>query len=185
LEELLFYKDIKYAENISPYLFKNSKVEKLGLYELSETYIRTNRISFENGELKQGSLNGTEVYFPFEYLQIDVYNYNLDERLLNRFLFKNIYSLLISGHLAHIHRDTFRIFKSIRVIIVKQLNIRDFYRRHLRTLYVLNEDVHFNYESKQMIQNVKDYKDKQIKIYFAYQQDNLRGTYNWANISRK
>jgi hypothetical protein len=61
---LAFKEDTKYAENISPYLFKNSgKIKVLWFEGLSDTFVQMNKLSFNDSELENNYQNGFNIYF--------------------------------------------------------------------------------------------------------------------------
>jgi hypothetical protein len=163
---LFFDDDIEYVENLSPHLFYSSSLTILKFKNLCDSFVRLNRLSFSDDDydMKNSSIRS---------LLIDAYNYNLDNKLLNEHLFEYLINFEVDGHLANIHRSAFRILKTIQTMKFFMNNIREFHRKHLRTLYVLNENVRFDYDdnnNKSMIERISSsssssFRGKQILIY--------------------
>jgi hypothetical protein len=179
---LEFFEDIKYAKNVSPLLFKNiGNLYQMTFYELTDTFICTNTLSFDDSELK--TINSNESVIKIEAILMVIYNYRLDNKLLNRYLFQDVKNLYLYGPIASIHPETFTIFKSIRSITINANNLRDFYRNHLSAFYVLNKGIYFDYENKSIIENIERFEQYQITITF-FQQLNDKSLYKKINPDR-
>jgi hypothetical protein len=165
IKGLMFMDDTIYAENVSPYLFKNVNLSLLTFGDLSDTFLRINRLSFSDRRVNSLNSNCSRIKVKIKKLAIKAYNYNLNRKLLNKCLFESLDSLRIDGHLANLHHEAFKIFKSIRSIYINLMNMRDFYRRHLKAIYGLNEGVYIDYRDQGMLESIASYESKKIELH--------------------
>lgn len=96
---LKFAFSVKYTPNICPYLFKNSSLDIIEFYGLSNTFIKKNILGFiPTSELLNFKLNEFYIYF---------YKPKLDEKLFDQNLFKFTQNIHLNGVLDQLNPNLF------------------------------------------------------------------------------
>lgn len=99
IDQIIFMNNCEYNINTSPWLFANSKINILNLNGIVDTILKKNIIGF--------SKSSKDVNCHVNFLNLNFYQALLDEKLLNKNIFKNLYSILINGRVKSISNKIF------------------------------------------------------------------------------
>ena len=120
IEYLQLRKAIKYSTRTCPYAFLNSNIRKLFLDQITNSLIYKNRLEFIEINKPDGfSLNNKEL----DTLILSCTYENVTLRLLNKFIFKYISELYLTGIISGIQTDLFLYFKNLGVMTVSIENL--------------------------------------------------------------
>ncbi len=136
-----------YSTQTCPLIFHNVQIQVLNIENLKDSLINKNIFSFQNISIEYIKTNILQ-------LILKVFRYNLDQRLLNEFIFKNLVFLDINGILNSIQPDLFKYFKQLKLLRFRTQNAKSLLTNKNKWLNYLNSDVNLN----QL--NSNDYQDK-------------------------
>jgi hypothetical protein len=141
---------VTYSTQTCPLLFHNVQIQVLIIDNLKESLIDKNILSFQNKSIEYIDTNILQ-------LILNVFRYNLDERLLNEFIFKNLVYLDINGILNSIQSDLFKHLKQLKLLRFRTQNAKSLLTKKNKWLNYLNVDtINLN----QLDSN--DYQDKML-----------------------
>jgi hypothetical protein len=158
LRNLLLVGNVFYNSKICPYVFMNTKLESLHLYEISTSLIFMNRFEFLN-------ISETEMNNNFQFIQLCIYNGQISLLNLNPFAFKTLKFLLIKGNLESFDEDLFENFKEISYISVKSDDLINFFHRGTKWLNSINKNLNVSLSSIDFRKNIH----KLVSIEFVSQ----------------
>jgi hypothetical protein len=141
LRNLLLVGNVFYNSKICPYVFMNTKLESLLLYEISTSLIFMNRLEFLN-------VSETEINNNFQFIQLCIYNGQISLLNLNPFAFKTLKFLLVKGNLEGFNEDLFENFKEISYISVKSDDLINFFHRGTQWLKSINKNLNVSLNSQ-------------------------------------
>jgi hypothetical protein len=139
-----YFGQISYIANICPIVFKNSKIESIYLFNLS----MTNRLTFIDS-LKLDANLLSNLNSSIKRLHIQASTIALDEKILNKHVFKDLTSLSIEfSNLTRIQSDIFRLsFKRLSKLKLWLFNMAEFLNSSTdnhKWMKHLNSDVFVN-----------------------------------------
>ena len=107
---LILNSAVTYSTQTCPLLFHNVQIQVFIIENLKDSLINKNIFSFQNISIIE--------YIDTNILQLilKVYRYNLDQCLLNEFIFKNLVYLDINGIVNSIQPDLFKYFKRLKLL---------------------------------------------------------------------
>ena len=132
--------EISYTSPICPYVFINSQLLMMGLYEVTNSFIYKNRLEFINVDDEILSLNHTNLNGP-AYLLINIVFEALTTKILCPHVFKNLQYLTIIGAPSSLQTNLFGSFKKIEHLMLNMDNLKSFFQRGLQWMSYLNEDL--------------------------------------------
>lgn len=140
---LMLFKNIKYASRICPYLFRNSKIIDMTIYDLANTYIYKNEIKFID-------MNETDELgnFNLQYLNIEFNYINLTHSILNRHVFKHLNYPIFLGVISDIQEDLFGYFKEIKCLRLQLSNLREVFHKGNAWMKHLNKHIRVDLNNK-------------------------------------
>ncbi len=115
-----------------PFLFKNTFISSLSIRNLKYSLIYRNSFSFQNVSISI-QLNSL-IYQTY----LEVYHSNLDAKLLNKHVFRNLTFLFVIGVINKIEADTFVNLHHIRLMRIKSQNVRNIFAKNNKWLEFLN-----------------------------------------------
>ena len=130
LIKLSFLNSCKYNSLTDPKIFQNSLIEWLEIAGLTDTIIRRNILEFKQIEHELNSV--------IEFVQFNFYRSNLENKLLDYEIFKNIKFLLIKGRIELISENVFLNFSNLREIDLQSSNNLYFLKNGIKFLNSLN-----------------------------------------------
>jgi hypothetical protein len=144
LKGLLLTFNVFFNNKICPYVFLNTKLVRLDLYEISDSLLFMNRLEFLNiNETTNFNINNKLVYINFY-----VYNGQISLVNLNPFAFKPLKYLVIKGNLEGFDEDLFENFKEISFISVKSDDLVNFFHRGTKWLNPINKNLNVSLNSQ-------------------------------------
>jgi hypothetical protein len=150
LKNLLLTQNVFYNSKICPYVFMNTKVERLDLSDISNSLIFMNRFEFLN------IINEPIIYNRIRLINVLIYKDSIMLANLNPFAFKTLKYLVIEGNLETFEEDLFENFKEISLISLISDDLINFFHRGTKWLNSINKNLNVSYNNKRsLIQNTK------------------------------
>ena len=111
-----------YSRSTCPYAFMNTKLKRLTLSQISNSLILKNQLKFiDIGQKNDFDLNNQELY----YLNIGFAYEKVTLEVLNKYVFKYIKRLVVSGIVYDMQTDLFAHFKSLKFLALILDNHRE------------------------------------------------------------
>ena len=138
MSSIIFEQNVFYSPRTCPYVFLNSQLTDLIFLKIVNSFIFKNQLGFSDinetesaGVCIENLVNlGLEIIFE-----------DLTLRLMNKYLFKSVQILSVSGSIRSIQADLFDHFRELKIILINTDNIGQFYRNGLEWLTHLNRDL--------------------------------------------
>jgi hypothetical protein len=150
-----------FNNKICPYVFLNTKLVRLDLYEISDSLIFRNRLEF----LNISETNGFSINNKLGYINFYVYNGAVTLTNLNPFAFQPLKFLIIKGNLEQFDENLFENFKEISFISVKSDDLINFFHRGTKWLNSINKNLNVSLSSLDFRKNIH----KLVSVEFAVQ----------------
>lgn len=128
-----FYKGTKYSKKYCIEIFSNDYKNSLRLYSITKTFIRENSFEF----IKD---NRTKMMNGYDKICLELYNINLDFKILNKYLFGGIQSLVIRGFLKKIDPNLFEPFQLISQLVFDLENYKMIFHNSLYFLESITQN---------------------------------------------
>jgi hypothetical protein len=152
---------VKYPESLCPYIFKDAYLYKVFMYDITNSYINKNRLSF----VDLNETNSEHVSFVYK-LVLGVKYETLSSKILSKHVFKDLFEIKLTGVLIDIQVDLFKPFKSLKNVDIRIDNFKEFFHRGNKWMPCLNYDVFFDLDADKDYQNGKY--TKFLTIRFEY-----------------
>ena len=111
LKKLFFGDKIFYSKEICPFVFMNTLLTELHLYQIINSLIFKNQLEFlEINETESFDLKTQNLFL----LRVQVVFDAISLRLINRFVFRNVVVLYITGQIFDIQSDLFTVIKKVK-----------------------------------------------------------------------
>ena len=123
--DLVLRNYVFFSKQTCPYLFNNSSMHSLGLGFLSDTLLNRNQFEFIDAdelELTEIEPNNLKI------LYMTLMHEKLTSKILNKHVFKNLFSLSIVDQLVSIEEELFKSFDSLYRISLRLYNFKQFYQ---------------------------------------------------------
>jgi hypothetical protein len=142
------YSLTKFGKNTCPLVFKNSKLRRLSLNQISNSLILKNQLEFTD-------INKTDLFslnnHDFKYLNLGMAYESLNSRLLNKHVFKFINTFVIWGVVDGIESDLFKNFKNLKLLCLNVQNFKTLLEINNKWLGYLNNHVNLNLEKEYIL----------------------------------
>ena len=119
IKSIMFRRNTRYSKVICPFVFYNSSIKSIVHEQLTNTFMRTNLLAFTKNNQ---TFNATIQKLTLS----DVYNIQIDSKLLNPNTFTKLYCFQINGHILGIEKYLFRGFPNLKRILLRADHIREF-----------------------------------------------------------
>jgi len=126
--------NVFYNNKICPYVFMNTKLESLDLFEISNSLLFKNRPEFL-------IINETNIESNLNFLHLGIYIDSLTLTNLNPFAFKKLKFLAIQGNLEQFDENLFENFREIRYISLRSDDLVNFFHRGTKWLNSINKNL--------------------------------------------
>jgi len=105
--------ETKFSKNMCPLIFWNIKLTILSIHRISSTFIETNQIGFQQvaNDLLLNEMNSKILH-----LQLYIYRSELNAKILNKYVFKQLKAIDLNGQITKIQDDLFKSFKNLNFI---------------------------------------------------------------------
>jgi len=123
----------KYSMNTCPYIFKNTIIDNLFLFDLKSSFINSNKLTFLKLNQTNNDLN-SKIYQVI----LSLYRIHFDENLFNKEIFQNTTSLDLNGILNGIQDDLFKSFNELTLIRIRAQNVKQLFAANNKWLEYLN-----------------------------------------------
>ena len=152
LKSLMLTANVLYNHRICPYVFANTNLEQLSLFDITNSLLFKNRLEFLNiTDTKDFDMNIKNLNF----LVLTIYFDTLTLTSLNPLTFKTLKALLIFGNLEHIEANLFENFKEMRFIALQSSELINFFHRGTKWLNSINRNLSVNLsKNSELSQNV-------------------------------
>ena len=130
--KVIFHKHSRYQPNTCSYLFMNSRIDHLEIYDIKNSLIEKNKLTFTDMLLDENrsSVDLANLNCSIKSVKLEIYRVNLDYRLLSKQIFKDLQSLTLLGVIDRIESnfDPFdrSIYINLTQIKFQISNIREF-----------------------------------------------------------
>jgi hypothetical protein len=119
-------KNVKYSNNMCPFVFQNAKIDLFLINNINET----NRLGIKTVNLTENDYKNANLSISIN--QLYLFNVNLtrlDDELLSRIVFSSIKTLQFYGNLTEIQSDLFGAsFKNLKSLVLDLFNFDQFIR---------------------------------------------------------
>jgi hypothetical protein len=133
-----FNDDIFYRKDTCPFVFTNTQVEELGLSKITNSLIFKNQLEFlDLNETKGFEMNLKKM----RYFRLGIFNEDITLKILNKFIFKHMFSLEIIGSINRIEDDLFCSFKQIQILSLILDDLKSFFQNGIEWMKHLNENL--------------------------------------------
>jgi len=122
------------SDETCPFVFKNSLLVFLSINNLRYSLIYKNPFTFQNISI-QNNLNSS-IFLSY----LEVYHSNLNSKLLNIHVFRNLTILDITGIINKIEIDTFKNLEKFHMLRIKSQNVKNIFARDNKWLQYLNHN---------------------------------------------
>jgi hypothetical protein len=129
----------KFPEFLCPYVFMNSSLYKIGIFDVSNSYLNKNRINFLEVDDIYTKVNSILSFV--RYLRIQLKYESMTRKILNRYVFKYMENIRIEGVLVDIESDLLTNFIYLKYIDITIQNFRSFFHQGNNWLKYLNKGV--------------------------------------------
>ena len=140
----LFFDDVSYSSSspICPYVFLNSILYNLGLYQIANSFIFKNRLEFMqiDADVPSGGLSTTHL----EFLELSLVFEELNEKILYPPIFKHIKGLQIAGSPYRIKENLFEPFTQLEYVICIMDNLKYLLHQGIEWMMSLNVNANLN-----------------------------------------
>ena len=123
-------RDVQFSSKICPYVFNNCMVA-LFSFKISATLVGENLLSFQN-------VSATDLNSAIFQINIKLYHADLNQNILNKFVFKKLQMLDINGVIGSIQQDMFMSFERLGMLRLRSQNVRKLFSRNNKWLRSLN-----------------------------------------------
>jgi len=129
--------DVIYKPNICPLIFYKSRIAYLTLSSTDSLFVK-NILSFHN----LSSNLTTYVDSIIQVLDLKLYHIDLNEKLLNKHVFKNLIVLTLNGIIHSIDENLFKSFDYLKMLHLKAEDIRKLFQKNNKWFQHLNNKVY-------------------------------------------
>ena len=138
--EIVRFENAYYSRNVCPYVFMNTSLKSLSLYQISNSFIYKNQFEFL-------TINETErscFFSPdFQSLDIQVYYIQITSKLINKNLFSCAEYVYLQGVFYDIQEDLFDLsFKKLKMIEILPDSMEVVFGHGIKWIRHLNNDLH-------------------------------------------
>ena len=117
----LILSKMNFNAEVCEYVFKNAHINYMHLNHQCDSFIEKNFIQFSQ-LFVSNNLNSRIYSLIFD----NFYRVNLDESILNKFVFENLIEIRLSGTMKKIDNNIFSSFKSLKYIEIRVFNFKEF-----------------------------------------------------------
>jgi len=126
----------KYLKKTCTYVFKNTIIDNLFLFDLRSSYVNSNILTFLKLNHTNNDLNSN-----INQVLFSLYRIKFDENLFNKDLFQNTTCLDLNGVLNGIQNDLFKYFKKLSLIRIRIQYVRQLFATNNKWIEYLNYDL--------------------------------------------
>jgi hypothetical protein len=123
-----------FQTDLCPFIFRNALIHRINIEKLTFSFLDSNFLGFQNVSALQ--LNSIILEFSLK-----IYHGNLNEKLLNKHVFKQLVVLDLNEVINSIQADLFKSFKRLRLIRFKSQNVKRLFATNNNWLNSLNMNV--------------------------------------------
>jgi hypothetical protein len=128
---LMTGKGTLYTRPVCPYIFLRSQIKQLIFNQISNSLIFENRLSFIGlNENESVNLNSSTL----TWLSIGVAYIDIDENMLNKYVFRNLVQFDVNGIILSIEERFFMNLKKIKLLSIQSDNLAVFFNKGLKWL---------------------------------------------------
>jgi hypothetical protein len=149
LKMLILLGNVYYNNKICPYVFINTKLERLYFYEISNSLLLRNRVEFLN-------TTKTNIDNNLNYFLFSIYIDSIALTNLNPFAFRKLKYLIVKGNLEFFDENLFENFNEISFISVRSDDLINFFHRGTKWLNSINKNLNITLSSMYNPQFIKN-----------------------------
>ena len=166
---LILNVDAGFEKNTCPLVFKNTKLNRLSLSQISNSLILKNQLEFI--DINQIELYNKNLY----YLNLGLAYESLTSKLLNKYAFKYINNIVIWGIVDSIETELFKNFKYLKLLCLNVQNLRKLLENNNKWLSYLNTNVKINLNNPSSF-NYNNLKNSMVLEIIQKDQDQSSGS---------
>jgi len=141
---LLDIYETKFSKNMCPLLFWNIKLTILSIHRISSTFIETNQIGFQ--QVTNNDLLLDEMNSKILHLQLFIYHSDLNTKILNKYVFKQLKAIDLNGQITKIQDDLFKSFEKLNFLRFRIQYVKNVLVYNNKWLNNINYDIDINPE---------------------------------------
>lgn len=178
LSEVYFFYNTKYYEDTCAYYFQNNQIKKIVFNEMSNTFIRSNFLTFYDCHSNHTNFSST-----IKYAEITVFYLKIDTSIFEKQLFRNLNSLTIGGILNEIDGSIFETLNKLRYVKFALLKMSKFLSSNPDWMEYINSDLYFEYRNyTELFKILEKFKNRMFYIFLNLADfDDQNTIYNFPN----
>ena len=163
-----------YGVKICPFIFTNTKLESLGLYQITNSLIFSNRLEFIDINATESQLNTQSL----TYLKLSVAYERITLTCVNRHVFNNLKFLFLQGFVESIDSEIFHHLNKLRLIHICIDNFWRFFHAGTKWMSHLNSDLNVNLNLKN---EISKYSHRILTLEFLEEYQPLKLSYSYPD----
>ena len=142
-------KGTRYTRPVCPYIFYPSLMKQLVFNQIANSLIFRNKLSFIQLKEKENIDFDTNLN-KLATLTLNVAYIDINEELVNKHVFRNIWELNLNGIVLSIEEELFKNLVGIKMISIQSDNFEIFLNKGLKWLNHINENVEVDLEGRKI-----------------------------------
>ena len=159
--EKVFFTNTMYPSEWCPFFFLNSNLVQIIFRDITNSFINKNRLRFY--ELDENAQN--VAINSLANLQFTMHYETLDNKILNKHLFKNVIEINLFGVVNSIEIGLFKDFPNLKSLDINVNNLKVLMHQDLAWLTYLNEKIKVDLNN---LKQVKAYLNQSLRLRFQY-----------------
>jgi hypothetical protein len=172
----MFLAEITYTSKVCPYIFRNTNLKELGLYEITRSLILMNTFEFIDTN-KTNSVVFNMNTQRLEKLILSVAFERISFKMMPKNVFENVKIINLHGIITGIDESLFESFKKLRLLLVNSENFRTFfYQAGTKWINAINSDIKLKNND-----NIKQYEDRIVTLVLHDETKPLKKVYAYTD----
>jgi hypothetical protein len=174
MKKLVLLDNVLYSKKICPYVFINTRLNALRLFQIANSLIFQNRLEFMDIENDTNLINTKELIS----YEIGIAYEAISLRILNKIIFKNLNFLIINGICEEVQIDLFKYFHQLKLVQISPVNFEGFLHSSTKWMNSLNADLSVNMANDM---EFREHIYRIITLELADTEDNLKRAYTFPD----
>jgi hypothetical protein len=172
----MFLAEITYTSKVCPYIFRNTNLMELGLYEITRSLILMNPFEFIDINKTNSDMFNMNTQ-RLEKLIFSVTFERISLKMMPKNVFANLKIIYLHGIITGIDESLFESFKKLRLLLVNTENFRTFfYQAGTKWINAINSDIKLKVND-----NIKPYEDRIVTLVLHDETKPLKQVYAYPD----
>jgi hypothetical protein len=141
MKKLALVDNVFYNNKVCPYVFINTQLIVLSLLQIANSFIFQNRLEYLDIDDDDTNLINTKTLIFYE---INIAYEAISVKILNKYIFKNVKTLIINGICEEVQIDLFKYFHYLKLIQILPENFEEFLHSGTQWMNSLNSNLNVN-----------------------------------------